>query len=217
MLVTCWSAKGGVGTTVVAAALAHLAARRHGAALLVDLAGDVAALAGVTTTEPGLSDWVAVDHELPLDATTRLEQSIGTHGLSLLPTAVPPADRPDRLAALAAVLAADGRRVVVDAGVARPGWPGDQLVGAADHNVLVTRPCYLALRRASVAAPRPDGVIVVREPGRVLTASDVEEATGAPVLAEIRQDPAVARAVDAGLLLTRLPRSLARPLQVLWP
>jgi len=217
VLVTCWSAKGGVGTTVVATALAQLAARRHGAALLVDLAGDVAPLVGVTSTDPGLSDWVAVDHELPLDATARLEQPVGTHGLSLLPTAVPPADRPDRLAALAAVLVADGRHVVVDAGALRPGWPGHALVRAADNNVLVTRPCYLALRRAHDAGPRPDGVIVVREPGRVLDSSDVEEAVGAPVLAEIRQDPTVARAVDAGLLLARLPRSLARPLQALWP
>jgi hypothetical protein len=36
---------------------------------------------------------------------------------------------------------------------------------------------------------------------------------GAPVLAEIEADPAVARAVDAGLLRGRLPRSLERGLR----
>ena len=46
VLVTCWSVKGGSGTTVVAAALALSLARRDEGALLVDLAGDVPAALG---------------------------------------------------------------------------------------------------------------------------------------------------------------------------
>jgi hypothetical protein len=216
VLVTCWSAKGGVGTTVVATALAVLAARRHGAALLVDLAGDVAPLVGADSSGPGLADWAAVDHDLPIDATTRLEHALGPDGLSLLPAGGILPDRPDRLAALAAVLSADSRPVVVDAGCVRPGWPGEPLARSADRSLLVTRPCYLALRRMADVPLRPHGVVVVREPGRALDAGDVAEATGAAVVAEVLQDPAVARAADAGLLLSRLPRTLARPLAAVW-
>jgi len=57
------------------------------------------------------------------------------------------------------------------------------------------------------------GVVLVREPGRALGRHDVEDALQVPVRAEIDVEPAVARAVDAGLLATRLPRSLAHGLR----
>lgn len=69
---------------------------------------------------------------------------------------------------------------------------------------MVVRPCYLALRRA-VSMEKPDGIIVIREPGRALTSGDIERAIGAPVVAELVADPAVAMAVDAGLLSTKGP------------
>lgn len=77
---------------------------------------------------------------------------------------------------------------------------------------LVTRPCYLALRAAMHLRARPDGLVVITEPGRALSVDDVAEVIGAPVRAVIPQDPAVARAIDAGLLASRLPRTLARTL-----
>jgi hypothetical protein len=55
-------------------------------------------------------------------------------------------------------------------------------------------------------------VVLLAEPGRALTRADVEDCVGAPVVAEVAVDPQVARAVDAGLLATRLPRALAREL-----
>ena len=67
------------------------------------------------------------------------------------------------------------------------------------------RPCYLAVRRAVAVTPRPTGLIVLSEPGRALRRADIESALGLPVAAELTIDPAVARAVDAGLLTTRLP------------
>lgn len=79
---------------------------------------------------------------------------------------------------------------------------------------LVTRPCYLALRRAMTTTSmiRPDGLVVITEPGRALSVEDVAGVLETPVRAVIPQDPAVARAIDAGLLASRLPRTLARPL-----
>jgi hypothetical protein len=82
-----------------------------------------------------------------------------------------------------------------------PGW----------RNILVTRHCYLALRR-TVALHLPiDGIVTIHEPGRALSDRDVEGAVGAPVIASLPWDPMVARAIDAGLLATRPPASL-RPL-----
>ena len=56
-------------------------------------------------------------------------------------------------------------------------------------------------------------MILVSEPGRALGAGDVEDVLGVPVRAEVAVEPSVARAVDAGLLTTRLPRSLERALR----
>ena len=83
----------------------------------------------------------------------------------------------------------------------------------ADHSLLVVRPCFLALRRAVRAPIRPTGVVLVAEEGRALTTSDVEDVLGAPVQAAVSVTAQVARAVDAGLLASRLPRTLERELR----
>ncbi len=207
MLIVCWSVKGGVGTTVAAVTMALAAARREPPVLLVDLAGDVPACLGVPEPAgPGVAEWLAAGPEVPADALTRLEEPVGP-GLALLHRGS------GRLAAgraglLVQVLAASGRTVVVDGGrLAGPGVT-HRFAAEAGRSVLVTRLCVLALRRAAAAPVRPSGVVVVREPGRALTVADVEEAVGAPVLAEVAADPSIARAVDAGLVRCRLPRGL---------
>jgi hypothetical protein len=114
----------------------------------------------------------------------------------------------DRADQLIDALAADARPTVVDCGT-NPTGVAATLAERADHSVMVTRPCYLALRRTlSHELPRPTGVVLVTEPGRVLSAQDVAAAVRAPVIAEIDVDPGVARAVDAGLLVARPPASL---------
>mgnify|MGYP003345558064 CR=1 FL=1 len=49
--------------------------------------------------------------------------------------------------------------------------------------------------------------------GRVLDAGDAAEVLATPVVAEVTVDPAIARTVDAGLLLARPPRALQRGLR----
>jgi hypothetical protein len=46
-----------------------------------------------------------------------------------------------------------------------------------------------------------------------LRSRDVESALDAPVVATLALDPAVARAVDAGLLAARIPRLIQRELR----
>jgi MinD-like ATPase involved in chromosome partitioning or flagellar assembly len=211
MLVACWSSKGGAGTTVVAAALAVLLARRapHGA-LVVDLAGDVPAALGLADpTGPGIADWLGAGADVPIDALSRLEQPAGG-GLALLPRGQD-ALVEGRADVLSALLGADDRPVVADCGT-DPTGAALTVAAGATRSILVTRPCFLSLRRAMATPLRPSEIVLLSEPGRALTRADVEDCVGAPVVTEVAVDPQVARAVDAGLLATRLPRSLAREL-----
>ena len=214
MVVCCWSAKGGAGTTVVATALAALLARRSpGGALLVDLDGDVPAVLGLPDdpSTPGVSDWLRGGALVPADGLARLERP-SPHGVAIVPRGTGPLTH-ERAPALAAVLAIDHRPVVVDAGIVDGDGVAATVASAATTSLLVTRPCFLALRRAIAAPVRPSAVVLVVEDGRALAASDVEAALGVPVCAQVQATPQVARAVDAGVLAARLPRSLERELR----
>jgi len=207
VLVACWSVKGGVGTTVVASALALQRSRTDApGVVLADLAGDAPAVLGLPEpSTPGLAGWLAAGVDVPVDALARIEVDVAP-GLQLLPRGDGPltAARAD---VLAAVLDASPRTAVADCG--RADDPAAMAVIArAQHSVLVIRPCYLGLRRARQHPLRPTGIVVVNEPGRVLSSSDVEATLEAPVVAVVEIDPHVARLVDAGLLSGRLPRSL---------
>lgn len=214
MLIACWSAKGGSGTTVVSVALAAVLTRSSpSGVLLADLGGDVPAVAGLPETSgPGLAEWLASGDTVPADALSRLELR-GSGGLRVLPAGASPAPpAPGRAEVLAALLASDVRPVVADCGCG-PQGAGLAVAAAASTSLLVLRPCYLSLRRALQAPVRPSGVILVSEPGRSLGRVDVEEVLGVPVRAVVGVDPAVARAVDAGVLPARLPRGLERSLR----
>lgn len=218
MFISCWSVKGGSGTTVVAASLALLFAADppvgcSDGALLADLAGDAPAVLGLPEPEgDGLLDWLASD--AAVGALPRLELD-GGGGLSVLPCGRGPVLRSradgDRVARLAEAWATSLRPVVADLGLLSPRF--HELAAASTTSLLVIRPCYLALRRAVEAPLRPSGVVLVDEPARSLGRHDVEEVLGVPVVATVEFDPGVARAVDAGLLAGRLPRRLARSLR----
>ena len=87
------------------------------------------------------------------------------------------------------------------------------VAAAASMSLLVLRPCYLALRRAAAFPLRPSGVVLLEEPGRLLTVADIEAALGVPVKAKVAVDPHIARAVDAGSFGARVPRRLQRALR----
>lgn len=97
--------------------------------------------------------------------------------------------------------------IVMDRGVGAPtlAWQGE--------NILVTRHCYLAMRRyVSMCDDKVcDGIVTIGEPGRALTNTDIERVVNAKVVASIPFDPAISRCVDAGLLSARMPQNL-RPL-----
>jgi hypothetical protein len=193
-------AKGGQGTTTVATVVAALAAD-HGATTLVSTRpDDVCALTG--TAVP--SRWSSM---VPISANLRLlDAAYAEHhgGLSPGPNGHGPQSVVIDVGRLAEL--DDERRLQSDGVTDTIRW------------LVIRGPCYLSLRAALENPWRPDGIVVLAEAGRPLTTADVIDVVGVPVVAQVPVEAAVARVIDAGLLLARLPRlsgfqSLARALQ----
>ena len=211
-MIVCWSVKGGSGTTVVASTLALVQAEQSPrGALIVDLAGDVPAVLGLA--EPsgiGVGEWFAQNEN-----SSRMSlQSIAiqaTANLQLISRGAATIDTTANFVELCASLATFDMPVVIDAGC---GVVSADLLARASSSLLIARPCYLSLRRAAQLNVAPTGIVLVNEPGRALGKRDVESVIGAPVIAEITFDASISRAVDAGLLASRLPSLLAKQLSV---
>lgn len=72
------------------------------------------------------------------------------------------------------------------------------------HLVVVARLCYLQLRRlvdANLSSGLTSTAVVLREAGRALVSEDIAAVLGTNETVVVDLDPAIARAVDAGLLL----------------
>lgn len=210
MITTCWSAKGGSGTTVVAATLGLLTTR----SLLVDLAGDVEPTLGLANGDrPGALDWLHSDAPVAHLADLMMEVDADTQ---LIPQRrgverTASSERWDHLGAWLRSWADEfGGSVVIDAGT---GTPPSEVLRHGDRDLLVTRPCYLSLAAAQALDHRPTGVVLVNEPGRALTSRDVSGCLGVPVITRLPYDTAISRAVDSGLLSRRLPQQLRRAAQ----
>lgn len=162
MRIGFYSAAGGQGTSVVAAATALAVSQSGLDVALVDTAGDQRAIFGLNN-ENQVNDHLTIhDDFAPGDTDV----------------------------------------TVFDL------WHCPTVIGGLDATYLVTKPCYLALRRVADDPYRPTGIVVVSEKGRALDVHDVESLVNRPVIAEIPVDPAVARAVDAGTFASRRPRVL---------
>ena len=207
MLTMYWSAKGGSGTTVVAAGHALTSASDR-PTLLVDLDGDLPDVLGVPQPAAGIAEWVAAGAGVPGDALDRIAVDVGPR-LRLLGRGLGPVDDPDRLAVLGRLLADSRDPTIVDLG-RLPNPAADALLVTAGRSVLVLRPCYLAVSRARALTTTPTELVIVRDAGRALRDRDIADALGVPVRATVPVDVEIARAVDAGLLAHRMPRRLRR-------
>ncbi|MCY4294798.1 MAG: hypothetical protein OXC58_08205 [Acidimicrobiaceae bacterium] len=215
MIIWYWSVKGGVGTSVVAAATAIRLASADREATLVDLAGDQPALLGLTSGagsgEAGIGDWVAAGEGVAADAIGRLLLDVAP-GLRLLPRGSKPAVETEsqsrRRLVLALEMLARTGAVVVDAGLDASAVRS--VLGSGHRSVCVLRSCYLALNRAQQVPGPYDHVVLVEEPGRALRVRDVAAAIAASRVEAVPWDPRVARAVDAGTIVSMLPPPLRR-------
>lgn len=211
-LTVCWSAKGGAGTTVVAACWAL---ETSTPSVLVDVTGDLPLALGIPTPSgQGLSDWfesdapprAVLDLAIQLTPTTRL--------IPRGPSSIPP--RAPRWAELGRWMTASDLEFVADVGLGPTpvGFlPTDAAVDGGPpraRSLLVTRACYIALSRAMSLGEIPDGIVLIEESGRGLTAADVARSLRAPVVAKVAYDPLIGRATDSGLLAGKIPRSIQK-------
>lgn len=207
VLAAVWSMKGGVGVSTVAAMLAIAQAERARKSVLVDLCGDIPALLGLSEPDGlGIADWCATPSRSP-DALARIEIEACVD-LTVLPRGRGPL--PLDGGALTDALAASKRQIVVDCGTVVEGSLNRQVAEAAAVRLMVVRACYLSLRSARSTPVSPTGVVFVRERGRSLGLPDVESVVDAPIVADVAVDAAIARSIDAGLVASRLPRTLVR-------
>lgn len=193
MFVAVWSPKGGCGASVVAAAIASVLARSDPVRIL-DCAGDQPAYFGLPDVERRGND---ADPFVPVSVAPGIEL-----------VCVRPSDYVREFGL------EDAESLVVDLGAGIDAG-ADELCDRADTVLMVVRGCYVALRRA-VQHPLlrvTDGVVLVDEPGRALSASDVADVLALPVVATIPAHESIARAADAGVLAYRCPELLTRPLR----
>ena len=198
MLTIFLSPKGGSGTTTIAAAHALAAADTHGRSVLIDLCGDAPAVLGMGEPDsPGMNDWLAENQTAGAAELLALGNAQG--GVLVIHRGARWVNGAPRWEALLATVETWDFPVVIDAGTH---FVPDVLRENADRTLMVTRQCYLALRRAA-RLPRANGIVLVKEAGRVLTAKDVESVLGTGIVATVPIDPSIARAVDAGVLPQR--------------
>lgn len=206
MVTAVWSMKGGSGVTSVVCLLALAQAERAEPTMIVDLDGDIPAVLGMSDSdEPGLADWYATPSRSP-GTLARIRRELQPDLHAIVRGDGDLVGEPD---ALMQALAHLEHVSIIDCGMlASPIAAG--VAGAATQRLIVTRPCYLALRASRETPVSPTGVVMIEERGRSLGRSDIEAVVGAPVIAQVAVDPAIARAIDAGLMSSRLPRTLVR-------
>ena len=210
-----WSVKGGSGTSTVSASVAIRLADNDREVVLVDLAGDQPALLGViadgNADTAGISDWMVSDMDCgSLDALAeelvpglRLLRQ-GTRSVADLGDTPADDSRRRRLITAVEALAHPDRVVVVDAGLD----PHEHRSAVPAVPVCIIRNCYLALRRAQCLPGPYDRIVVVEEPQRALSVRNVADALGADKIESIAWDQQIARAVDAGTIVSMLPPPL---------
>ena len=209
-MIVCWSVKGGSGTTVVSASLALSLAQRNASPVrIIDFCGDIPAALGIAEPSAiGITDWLVAENRPPIESL----QIPVTNNVSVIPRGTEINDSfaltAEQCNDVTAGVDSSHELTVVDAGDGQTSL----LAQYATMSLLVIRPCYLALRKASRLRVKPHGVVLVSEPGRSLGKRDVESVLSVPVIAEIPLDPSISRCVDAGLLASRLPGSISQHL-----
>jgi CobQ/CobB/MinD/ParA nucleotide binding domain len=202
-IITVHATKGGQGLTTITAALGVLQAQAGHRTLLIDTGGDLPAILG--KPEPlsvGLADYL-IDPNITLDDIT---VNIGEN-LDIVTRGTGPIAFTTYTYGLLTGGLGDYDAIIIDARTCADEWNQH-----ADRDVLVTRPCYLAVRRAIHLPQRPTEVVFMTEPGRALSAHDIEVVLGVPIAATVPVDIDTARIIDAGILANRMPQQMARAL-----
>lgn len=175
--INVYGAKGGVGTSTVAALLAAIAYKDGRNVLLVtDKSKDAASALGVH--EPG-EDFVTVNPRLHVSQYVRRVDGI---------VSVTKAD----------IVIIDWETEIFYLGATAPN----------ETNVMVTTTDYLSIKRGTRKVGPDHRVVVVEKEHSCLTPTDAINAFGRPsTILKASGNADIARQVDAGLILSRIPRT----------
>jgi len=155
------------------------------------------ATGGACTTTVALMLAITADADVIVGDPDELQAVAGASSHQLTPTLLATDTHPGP---------APETTVIVDGGTLTHPRPRTDAPGLAFG--VVRGPSYIAAKRLSEHPTKPDGLILVAEPGRALSIDDLAQATGTPVVASIAVDPSIARAIDAGLILSRIPSAV---------
>lgn len=196
-----YSAKGGVGTSTVAALLA-LARQKETPIDLVDFTGEQIDLLDLERPP----SFQAERSKVQLLSSIEVKEKLSYRRCLIEGDQDPTATAAQVLDELYFAK----KDVVIDCGNLNQPSAGIQreLTRCAQSRLLVVRCCYLCLANSQKLDIEPTGVIMLKEPGRVLGLGDVESVINAPVVATISIDSSVARLIDSGFLKKRAPRRL---------
>ena len=195
----CLGTKGGVATSTIAVLTAWSAAELHGAAILVDFAGDAAEMAGVVGDAAGVFE--AVRHAAdPFDLLVKTDRGLQAAGeLRVLPRGGGRVDTRrdgDALAQMWARLDADGAALIADAG---HGHSGALMLADAPMRRMVVSDLGFAALRAGCGLLGDDDALVVRADDRFAAdVSDAAEVWGRRADVAVAHDPMVAQMSEAG-------------------
>lgn len=213
MLISVFSAKGGVGTSSIATLLASSLAK-YDETLLVDAShGDLQAICCVEHSNYGFEDWLAsekpsaralseisvvVDRNLSLVASKARQTGTGNIAFS------------DYI--LGEVIKASPV-VVADFGIDGSKF-GEKCIQASDYVVLVLKQCYLSLLSATEKSfiDQVDVLVVVKEQGRSISVEKITDVLHAKCVIEIDSRKDFARTIDAGVLVQRPPKQMIEPI-----
>lgn len=194
------SPKGGNCTTVTTAAFALTSAARGVNTVLFDLCGDIPAVLGMMEpSAPGINDWLGEHNESDAESLVKMGTPL-MNGLVVVHRGSRFVEGQPRWQQLAEAIRTLPHTAIIDAGIT---FVPEEVRSAVTTITMVTRPCYLSLRRAT-HLPKPHNVVVIKEESRALTVNDVSHVLGVPKFAEIPYSPSISRAVDAGLLTSRV-------------
>jgi len=159
---------------------------------------------------PGITEWLAADGDVPIAALDRIQLSL-SENISLLPKGRKAFVDNQRNGEFVRYLQQQSASVVADLGVVdQHSTFALDVLSSASRSVLVLRSCFVSLRRALALNLSPTDIVLIEEPQRALCRGDVEDVLGQKLSAVIPFDPAIARCVDAGLLLAKLPEPLRK-------
>lgn len=220
MFISVFSPKGGVGTTVTSALIAHCISR-YGPTFAIDAcAGDLHSVCGSDETPRfGFEEWIR--SHTPTQASLSTIACYVHENLSCVSSRAHITHREESsisdvtidISSAIGVFHESTAHCVIDCGTATSEY-AKEIIDASDVVVVVMRSCYGAMVKLMEHSCREkaDVCVFVKEAGRTISVQNISELLDVSrmICLDARRD--FARSIDAGVLVHRPPHHLVEPI-----